>query len=80
LKPPILRVLFADEGARLSKGPPRPARVGRKIVEILNRDASTPRKIIEAIWHETDIDAPWVCQTLKSPERFILTHGADKDA
>jgi hypothetical protein len=75
----ILRVLFADEGKRLSRGPTQLECVGRKIVEALEQDALTPSEIIDAIWQETDIDAPWLCQALNSPARFTFTYGADND-
>jgi hypothetical protein len=66
----VLRVLFADEGRRLSNGSTRIARAERKIVEISGRDTSTPREIILAIWQEADIGAPWLCQALNSSRRF----------
>jgi hypothetical protein len=75
-----LRVLFAGEGRRLSKGPTPLAGATRKIIEILDRDASTPREIIDDVWQETDIDDPWLCRALGSPRRFVFTYGADNDA
>jgi hypothetical protein len=76
----ILRACFADEGRRLTQGPTRLARAARQIAETLDRDAYTPREIIDAVWQETDIDAPWLCRALKSPKRFSFSYGeADQD-
>lgn len=76
----ILRSAFAGEGQRLIRGPTRLTRAARKIADTLDREASTPREIIDAVWQETDIDAPWLCRVLKSPQRFTFSYGeADND-
>jgi hypothetical protein len=77
----LLRGVFAEEGRRLAHGSSRLARAAGGIIEILDRDASTPRATIDALWKESAINAPWLRQLLKSPERFTFSYGeADNDA